>query len=654
MPAMTLEQALEQAMRHHQQGRLAEAESIYRQILGHAPNHARATQMLGMLAHQRGRSEEGIGLLKRAIELDPGAADGYGNLGVVLASTGRLAEAADALRQSLALQSNIPETHNNLGNVLKDQGLLEDAIAAYRQALALRPAYASAIYNLGSALLEAGKSEEAASALRQALVVRPEDPDTWNNLGNALSALGRRDEAIEAFQKALSLRPDYAEPQNNLAGVYQDTGRVPEAIAHYRRSLVIKPDPRVASNLALAVHLYPDDDPQRILDEQRAWDVQYGQPLATFMRPHDNDPNPDRRLRIGYVSPDFDSHPVGRFMLPLLQNHDRHGFEIICYSDVKRADEMTSRLRAAAEVWRETAKLPDEALSERIRHDRVDVLVDLALHTKRNRLPVFARKPAPVQITYLAYCSTSGLAAMDYRLTDRFLDPADVDDRFYSEQSVRLPGSYYCFAPPPEAPQLVSPPSIQSGYVTFGSLNKFAKVTPRMLAVWAELMAKTPNSRLVLYCPSGSHRQRVNAVFESHGVARDRLTLVESMPFLKYLEQYNQIDIALDTFPYPGATTTCDALWMGVPTVSLAGRTSLSRAGSSILSHLGLPELVARTPERYIAIAAELAADVPRLSQLRASLRDRMKSSALLDAPGLARGIEQAYRYAWRQWVRGR
>ncbi len=406
----------------------------------------------------------------------------------------------------------------------------------------------------------------------------------------------------------------------------------------------------VHSNLVCTQVYCPGYDAQALYEEHRRWNRRHAEPLTKFIRPHLNDPSPDRRLRVGYVSPDFRSHPVGRFLLPLLKSHDHQGFEIFCYASVLVADSVTEQCRARADVWRDVLGLSDKQVAHAIRQDRIDILVDLTMHMAYNRLLVFARKPAPVQVTYLAYCGTTGLDAMDYRLTDPYLDPPGQDGRIYSEQSVRLPETYWCYEPPREAPPVNALPALETQQVTFGCLNNFCKVSGPVLAAWSQLLQAVPHSRLLLHAGSGSHRDRVRAFLAAQGISAERVAFIDWRPTAEYFGVYQRIDLALDPFPYGGGTTTCDALWMGVPVVSLAGQTAVGRGGLSLLSNVGLPELVARDCEQYVQIAVALAQDLSRLSQLRATLRDRVQASPLTNAPRFARNVEAAYRTMWQRW----
>jgi predicted O-linked N-acetylglucosamine transferase (SPINDLY family) len=356
-------------------------------------------------------------------------------------------------------------------------------------------------------------------------------------------------------------------------------------------------------------------------------------------------------LKIGYVSSDLRGHVVGWNLLPFMRCHDHQGFEIFCYhSAVHGQDKLTRQLRQASDHWREVTFLDDRRLAEQIRADGIDVLVDLSLHTANNRLVTFAMEPAPVQITYLAYCGTSGVQAMHYRFSDPHLDPPGQDLSCYSEQTVRLPRTYWCYEPGGAAPEVSALPANQNGFVTFGCMNQFAKVSTATLEVWGRVLARVPGSRLLMYASPGKHLEAIENQFRRNGIASDRVQFIGRQGWDQYIRTYHRIDVALDPFPYNGGITTCDTLWMGVPVVTLSGPTAVGRAGRSILSNVGLAELVARDAEQYVQIAADLAADPTRLADLRRSIRQRMKASPLMDAKQFAADIESAYRRLWRTW----
>jgi len=403
-------------------------------------------------------------------------------------------------------------------------------------------------------------------------------------------------------------------------------------------------------NLLNTLHYDPAWDMHSIFAEHVEWNRLHAEPLQRLILPHANERDPMRRLRIGYVSPDFRHHPVGRFILPLLESHDRRQVEVFGYCQLAVPDQLTAKLRSHTDTWRNITALSDQQAAELIRQDRIDILVDLAGHTADNRLLVFARKPAPVQVTYLGYPTTTGLAAIDYRLSDRYLKPDQSDDPYFTEQSIRLEGTYWCYEPSLVNQAVNELPALSAKTITLGCLNNFCKVSPAALETWAGLLNKLDDSRLVLHSGHGSHRERVIRLMADRGIAADRLEIVGRVSPEEYFKTYQRIDIALDPFPFAGGTTTCDALWMGVPVVTLAGRTVVGRAGVSILSNVGLPELIARTPEDYVKIAVDLAGDMPRLAELRSILRRRMEESPLMDKMSYARGIEAAYRAMWRTW----
>jgi predicted O-linked N-acetylglucosamine transferase (SPINDLY family) len=532
------------------------------------------------------------------------------------------------------------------------RGLRAGAIAVFQKEVRRRPNEPEAFYRLAWALFQQHREEESILCYRQALRLKPDFAEAHKHLGDALRGHGGTavDEAISSYREAIRLKPEYAEAYHMLGRTLKDQGLLDEAVDALRRACQLCPDSsKFHSSLLYCLHYHPDSDPEVLAREHGRWNDQHAKPLARLIQPHSNDPDLHRRLRIGYISPYFRSHAVGRFLLPLFASHDRSKFEICCYSGVRVADELTEKFRIQSSRWHDVAGMTDDDLANLIRQDRVDILMDLDAHTATNRLLTFARRPAPVQVTYLAYCSTTGLSAMDYRLTDPFLDPLG-QPTCYAEESVWLPETYWCYQPHTDLPPVGPLPALTSGQVTFGCLNNFWKVTKPTLTCWRELLQKVARSRLLLHARPGTHRDRVRAFFAEGDINPDRIEFVGVTPADEYFERYNQVDIGLDPFPYPGGTTTCDSLWMGVPVVSLAGKTSVSRGGLSILSNVGLPELAARGPEEYVHIVANLAGDMPRLAALRSGLRDRMLNSPLTNAPRFARNLEAAFRQMWQRW----
>ena len=536
------------------QGRWNESVASFRSALQFKPDYAEAHYNLGIALMKQGRLDEAIEAYHSALRLKPDYAEALNNLGMTFKEQGRLDEAADSYRSALRFNPHYAETHNNLGNVLKDQGRLDEAVDAYRCALQLKPNFAEAHNNLGNALAEMGRRDEAIAAYRSALQLKRDYAEAHNNLGNVLREQGRLDEANASYRSALKFRPQYAAAHNNMGIAFKEQGRLDASLAAYRTALELKPDYVVAhSNLLFTLHYHPDYDAQAIAEEHRQWNRRHAEPFKRFTQPHRNDRAPERRLRIGYVSPDLREHPVGRFLLPLLEEHNRQHFEIYAYAQVPVADALTKKLRSLVNGWRSTVGLTDQQVAEQIRKDGIDILVDLAMHTADNRLLVFAYKPAPVQATYLAYVSSTGMDAVDYRISDPYLDPQGMDESAYSEKTLRLPETYWCYKVFRNTPEVAQSPVLASQHVTFGCLNNFCKVNKSTLGVWAELLRKVPGSRLLLHAREGSHRQQVLDFMAQEGVEAARVQFAGSVPAEAYFELYHSIDIALDTFPYGGA-----------------------------------------------------------------------------------------------------
>ncbi|HMD54065.1 MAG TPA: tetratricopeptide repeat protein [Phycisphaerae bacterium] len=651
MTHLPIEDVLDAAIKHHQAGRFAAAESIYHEILAQHPEHADTLHLLGVLATQAGQNKLAVHYIGRAITINPKSPIFYNNLGSALLMMGSHDLAAASFRSALQLKPDYAQAHTNLGNVLKDQNQLEQAVECYRAALRFKPDLFEAYNNLGNALQALGRSEEAAAAYRDAITLKPDYAEAFNNLGVALTGLGRLDAGIAAYHAALEIKKDYPEAYNNLGSALKDQGRIDEAIDAYRTCSQIRPDlAQVHSNYVYNLLFHPDYDDQKTHIELEEWNRRHAVPLKNFIQPFANRPDPERRLRIGYVSPDFRRHVIGWNLLPLLQQHDRKMFEIFCYSNVAKPDEFTQRFHGLSDGWRDITTIDDQRAAQMIRQDGIDILVDLAMHMAGNRLLVFARKPAPIQVTFMGYPGTTGLETMDYRLTDQYLDPPEPQEAFYTEQSIRLPDTFWCYSSQNEESKPNDLPAIKNGFVTFGCLNNFCKVNDGVLKLWARVLSAIPHSRLMVLAPKGQVRRQSLSKLGRDGIASERIEFMDFQPRLEYLNTYHRIDIGLDTQPYNGHTTSLDSLWMGVPVVTLIGKTEVGRAGWSQLCNVGLQELAARTPEEYVNIAAKLAGDLPRLKELRAALRPRMQTSPLMDAKRFARNVEAAYRDMWRKW----
>jgi len=683
MAQMTIDQAIQLARRHQLAGQTNEAESIYRQVLALQPDHVDVLNLLGVLACQIGRPDEAADLLGRALRIAPGWAEAhnnlgvamqasgrldaaiesyrhavqlkpqyanaYYNLGIVLERSGRLEEAISAYGQGILLRPDYADAHNNFGNALKDAGRLEEAIAAYGNAIRLKPDYVAAHSNLAVALLYAGRLEEAVASARKAVELKPDFAETHYNLGTVLQGSGLLDEAVAEFRRTIELKADHAGANKNIGNILKNTGKLDEAIVAYRRALEIHPNETSAhDNLILAMLYSPNCDEKQIAAELGRWNHQHAEPLEKFIRPHNNPREPEKRLRVGYVSSDFRHHVVGQNLLPLLREHDHSQLEVFCYANVIRPDGLTAEFQRHADHWRDIAGLPDARAAEMIQEDRIDILVDAALHTAGNRLLIFARKPAPVQVTFAGYPGSTGLAAIDYRLTDPFLGPPESDDMRYCEKSIRLPESFWCYDALGAQIMPNALPAETSGNVTFGCLNNFCKTNEEVLRLWARVLKSVDRSRLIMLCAEGSHRGAVLEILQREGIEPDRVELIAHRPREEYLELYHRFDVGLDTIPYNGHTTSLDSYWMGVPVVTLVGKTVVGRAGLSQLSNLGLTELVAHDQEQFVKIAADLVGDLPRLAELRRTLRGRMEASPLMDAKRFARNVEAACRQMWR------
>jgi predicted O-linked N-acetylglucosamine transferase (SPINDLY family) len=652
MAAVTISQAFDLAVVQHRAGRLPEAETLYRQILSLQSEHVGALHMLGVLCNQLGRNEAAVDLIVRAVALNPSDPTAHSNLGAVLRDLGRLDQAIAACRQAVALDPQNAASHNNLGNVLNDLGQCEEAVACYLRALEIRPNYWQALHNMGTALRNAGQFEQAITAHRQALTMDGGFAGAYVELSAALSDMGRLEEAEAACRQAISLQPDAWRAWINLGGILLQLGRLDEAADCHRQAMKLKPDSASAhSSLISGLHYNPRYDARAIAQEQRKWAVRHEEPLKRFIRPHHNDRDRHRRLRIGYVSPDFRDHVVGRNVLPLMRHHNREQFEITCYAQVWHRDAMTLAFQQATHRWRNIVGASDHDVAAMIREDGIDLLIDLALHTAHNRLQVFALKPAPVQMTWAGYPGNTGLSTIDYRVSDPYLDPPEADESLYTEKTLRLPDSFWCYDPHEGRAVPVSPlPALSRGTVTFGSLNNFCKVNADVLNLWAQVLRQVEGSRLILLARTGSCRQRTLEVLTRAGVREDRIQFVDVLPRRHYFELYHQIDIGLDTFPYNGHTTSLDSLWMGVPIVTLAGKTVVSRAGLSQHSNLGLAGFVTHTSKEFVRTAISWAADLPRLAELRTLLRPKMLQSPLMDAPRFAGNMEALYRQTWQTW----
>jgi predicted O-linked N-acetylglucosamine transferase (SPINDLY family) len=638
----------------HQGGNLKDAANAYQQILAQQPDHFDALHLSGLVAHQTGQADKAVQLIGRALGVNPTNAQAHYNLATVLRDKGDFEDAVGSFERAISIAPELTKAHNNLGITLQTLGRLGEAEASFQRAVELEPGHAQAHNNLGLILQIQNRLEESVPCFRRALELAPGYAQAHSNLGITLKSMGKLDEAADAYRSAIEIEPNYAEAHNNLGTVLRDQGETGGAIAEYRRAVAIDPTCKKAhSNLLFALTCSPAASGEEILTESRAWDARHAAPLAARAQAHRNDPDPERRLRIGYVSPDFREHSVAYFLEPLLASHNKAAVEVFCYAEVAQPDQRTERFQALADHWRPTVGLSDADLAQLIREDRIDILVDLAGHTNLNRLLAFAEKPAPIQATWLGYPSTTGMAAMDYRITDALADPEGAETQ-YSEALLRLPDCFLCYNPPADAPEPAPTPAQAKGHITFGSFNYLAKINSQTIDIWAKILQAVPGSRLLIKSKPLADEEtckRYLGLFAGHGIEAGRLDLVSWIPGRSgHLGAYEQVDIALDPFPYNGTTTTCEALWMGIPVIALRGERHAARVGASLLNTLGLGDLVAQSEETYVETAVALAGDMERLAKLRSELRPAMAASPLCDAPGFARNMENAYRHAWKHW----
>ena len=613
---------LAEGMAAHGQGRLDDALSGYQAVLQAEPFNVDALNLAGLVHIHRGAFARAMPFLVRAVVLDPGFAEALNHLALALLRSGQPLGALRLLIRALAVRSDFAEAQLNCGSALADLKEWPRAIGCYDRALALRLDYA----------------------------------DAHANRANALQFLGRLDEARPGYARALALRPDLPEAHSNLASLDQAEGDLAFAIRGFRRALALKPVPWLHSNLLFCLAYDGGISGDAYFAEFRRWEAMHARTAYRSIRPPIVVAEPERRLRVGWISADFCEHPVARNVIGLLERRDRARVEAILYASLRAPDAVTDRFRAAADGWRDVLGWPDVDIARQMREDRIDILVVLAGHTGHNRLGVAAYRPAPVQVSFHDL-ATSGLSVMDAWMTDGVLHPAGTRERF-TERLVRLP-CFYLHEPLADAPEPGPLPALASGHVTFSSCNNTSKHTPEVLALWATILKAVPGSRLLLkylnrYASAGL-RRKVEGVFTGHGVEPSRIEfLAGDVGRRKQLEILRRVDIALDPVPFNGSTTSFEALWMGVPVVTLAGERFLGRVGASVLHHIGLDELVADDAEGYVDRAVRLAGDLPRLSFLRDGMRARVAASRLCDAGAHAGAFEAALRDLWRGWCRGR
>jgi predicted O-linked N-acetylglucosamine transferase (SPINDLY family) len=710
----TLDRAFQQAVELHRAGRLPEAEQLYQAILQVQPAHAEANHNMGVLAVQANQPAAGLQYFMAALEANPAHGQYWLSYSDALLKAGQAPAAREVLemaqRQGLqgeevdalsahiqaAMDGNKPQASapgknapgqqeinalaalfnagkhaeaerlaremtqhyprhgfgwKVLGALSKQMGRNEEALAFMQKAVKLSPDDAHAHNNLGFGYHDLGRMKEAEASYRRALQLRPDLAEAHNNLGMTLQETGRLDEAVASYRRALQLKPDYIEALSNLGAALQDTGQLGEAENYYRRALAIRPDDTTAhSNLLFLLNYKPGSDPAVGIAEARRYGEKVSVRASSRFAEWTCEKQP-KRLSIGWVSGDFRNHPVGYFLENLLKHLDREAFELIAYPTARQEDELTTRIKPYFSSWTPLYGLSDEAAAKLIHADGLHILIDLSGHTRHNRLPLFAWKPAPVQASWLGYFATTGVTEIDYLIADPWTLP-ETEERYFTEKIWRLPETRLCFSPP-DIEVAVSPlPAQANGHLTFGCFNTLAKVNDEVVALWSRVLKEIPDSRMYLKAKQlgeDSARRRIAERFAAHGIPAERLILEGPEAREQYLAAYRRVDIVLDTFPFPGGTTSVEALWMGVPVLTLSGRSFLFRQGVGLLANAGLREWIADDADDYVRRAAAHAADLEALARLREGLRTQVVASPVMDGQRFARHFGEALRGMWRE-----
>jgi len=636
-------------------GELDSAVASFHLALEIQPSFAEAHSDLGNALKALGQLDNAVASYQRALEIKPDLAQVHCNLGNALHDLGQYEKSAESCRRALQIKPDLAEAHFNLGNALRDLGQLDGAIASFRHALEIKPGFVQVHVNLGNALMDHGQPNDALTSYRRALEIKPNDPEMHINVGNALQDLGKMDDVLRSYRQALEINPDFDKANNNMGNVLQGLGRLDEAVASYRRALEINPEYADAhGNLLFALSHDANVDAKTLFAEHCRFGTQFEAPLRAAWPQHGNDRDPDRRLQIGFVSGDLRNHAVATFIEPMLAHLAQSAhLSLHGYHNHAMEDEVTRRIKGSVTHWNPVFGLSDAELAQHIRDDRIDILIDLSGHTAGNRLLAFARKPAPLQVSWIGYPGTTGLLSMDYYLADRFFLPVAQFAEQFTEKIVHLPVATP-FLPFAHAPAVNPLPALGSGHVTFGSFNRANKVSRSVIAVWSKLLCALPDSRMLLGgLAEGSQSENLLAWFAEEGVERERLSVHPRSDVATYLGLHHQVDLCLDTFPYTGGTTTCHALWMGVPTLTLAGHTPFGRDGAGLLGGVGLDIFIAHDADDFVRKGVAWAQDLYALAAIRAQLRARFAQSPIGQPDLVAGALEGALRAMWQRWCAG-
>lgn len=634
-----------------QMGRNADALASLQKAAALMPRDAEAHRNLGIVLKDLGQLDDAAASFRRAVEIQPDFA-AHNNLGILLKDLGQLDNAAMSFRRALEIDSDSAEAHNNLGNALLAVGQIDSAMTSFRRALEIKPDFAAAHSNLGNALTDCGRLDDAAASYRRALEINPDSAEAHNNLGNVLRGFRQLSSAEASYRRALEIKQDFADAHSNLGSTLTDLGQLDDAVTSFRRALAIKPDfSKAHSNLIFAQDLAAGVNIAPLQQERSRWNLIHAAPLAPTQRPHGNRPDPERRLRIGYVSADFRVHSAAYVFGAMLIKFDRACFDVFAYSNSTTEDSDTRLFQQAVTCWRKIVGLSDEAVADLIRQDEIDILVDLSGHSAGNRLLVFARKPAPIQVTAWGYIGGTGMQAMDVFFADPVVVPPE-EKHYYAEEVRYLPNvvGYYFSR---EYPAVKPLPALSANRITFGSFNRLTKVSDEAYQVWARVLLSIPNSRMMLKTGELDDvevKSQVLQHFIQGGVDPARITLLGRSSWPDHMAAFGQVDITLDPFPQGGGVTTLEGLMMGVPIVTLRWPTLVGRLSASILTTMGLTDWIAETPEQYIEIACQKAQDLSALADLREKLRSRLTASIIGDSAAYVRAVEHEYRILWQRW----
>ncbi|MBF0383073.1 MAG: tetratricopeptide repeat protein [Magnetococcales bacterium] len=634
-----------------QLGRADEAMVAQKKAVILKPDYHEAHCIMGNILTVEGRLDEAEKHFKKALEIKPDSVIPLYNLGNSQLKQGKLDDAIKSFEKVVGLKPDYLDGYNNLGAAFHKKGLLEEAIKSYKKALTIQPNASGVYNNLGFSLKEQGNLHEAIKCYQKSLALNPKNADCHLNMGKAQFAQGRLDEAADSYQKAIAISPDHAKAHSSYGDLLQSIGRIEESVVAYKKALAIQPDfVKTHDSLIFSLDNIAGVDSDKGLLERKKWAEYHAEPLQAFWSPHNNSPDRTRRLRVGYVGADFKRHSAAHIFGAMILDHNPEEFQIFCYVGNIEEDELSARFKEKSTGWLSIAKMDDINLVEQIKKDGIDILVDLSGHTVGNRLLAFARKPAPIQITAWGYPLGTAMAAMDYLFGDPIYYPVSIRDK-YSEEIVDLP-CYIHLHQDTDFPEITAPPACKNGYVTFGGFNRILKYNEQVYSLWAEILQKTANAKLLLKTrelDSQEQREKMQAIFLDRGISPDRLILLGTTSRQEHLIAHGQIDIMLDPFPHNGGTTTLESLRMGVPFLSCEAL-SVGPTGASILNVMGLDDWRAKSKEEYVELGVKFANDIPLLKKLRMELRSRFDSSVLGNSQLYVAQVEKIYRQLWIKW----